>query len=131
VAELRRIERDLHDGAQARMVAVGMSLRAAEQLMSADPDAALALVAEARETSSRAIEDLRDLVRGIYPPVLADRGLAEAVRNLALDAPLEADVRADLPGEPPMPVAAARTPRAAPVWPGCSGGSPRSMALSR
>jgi signal transduction histidine kinase len=107
VAELRRIERDLHDGAQARMVAVGISLRAAEQLMSADPDAALALVTEARETSARAIADLRDLVRGIYPPVLADRGLAEAVRNLALDTPLEADVHADLPGEPPMPVAAA------------------------
>ena len=75
VAELRRIERDLHDGAQARLVAVGMSLRAAEQLMIANPEAALALVAEARETSSRAIDDLRDLVRGIYPPVLADRGL--------------------------------------------------------
>jgi signal transduction histidine kinase len=107
VAELRRIERDLHDGAQARMVAVGMSLRAAEQLMSADPDAALALVAEARETSSRAIEDLRDLVRGIYPPVLADRGLAEAVRNLALDTLIDVAVAVDLPGEPPMPVAAA------------------------
>ncbi|MGH3260791.1 MAG: histidine kinase, partial [Trebonia sp.] len=52
VAELRRIERDLHDGAQARLVAVGMSLRAAEQLMASSPDAALALVAEARETSS-------------------------------------------------------------------------------
>jgi signal transduction histidine kinase len=107
VAELRRIERDLHDGAQARLVSVGMTLRAAEELMLANPQAALALVAEARETSSRATEDLRDLVRGIYPPVLADRGLAEAVRNLALDAPLDADVRVDLPGEPPMPVAAA------------------------
>jgi signal transduction histidine kinase len=107
VAELRRIERDLHDGAQARLVAVGMSLRAAEQLMIANPDAALALVAEARETSSRAIDDLRDLVRGIYPPVLADRGLADAVRALALDAVLEADVGVDLRGEPPMPVAAA------------------------
>jgi signal transduction histidine kinase len=107
VAELRRIERDLHDGAQARMVAVGMSLRAAEQLMIANPDAALALVVEARETSSRAIADLRDLVRGIYPPVLADRGLAEAVRNLALDTVLDVDVDADLPAEPPMPVAAA------------------------
>ena len=85
VAELRRIERDLHDGAQARLVALGMSLRAVEQLMGTNPEAALALVAEARETSSRALEDLRDLVRGIYPPVLADRGLAEAVRNLALD----------------------------------------------
>jgi len=107
VAELRRIERDLHDGAQARMVAVGMSLRAAEQLMIANPDAALALVVEARETSSRAIADLRDLVRGIYPPVLADRGLAEAVRNLALDTVLDVDVDVDLPAEPPMPVAAA------------------------
>jgi len=107
VAELRRIERDLHDGAQARLVAVGMSLRAAERLMKENPDAGLALVAEARETSSRALNDLRDLVRGIYPPVLADRGLADAVRALALDAPLDVAVDADLPGEPPMPVAAA------------------------
>ena len=107
VAELRRIERDLHDGAQARLVALGMSLRAVEQLMGSNPEAALALVAEARETSSRALEDLRDLVRGIYPPVLADRGLAEAVRNLALDTVLDVDVHVDLLGEPPMPVAAA------------------------
>jgi signal transduction histidine kinase len=107
VAELRRIERDLHDGAQARLVAVGMSLRAAEQLMPTSPDAALALVAEARETSSRALADLRDLVRGIYPPVLADRGLADAVRALALDTPLEVTVDVDVPEEPPMPVAAA------------------------
>ena len=107
VAELRRIERDLHDGAQARLVAVGMSLRAVEQLIGTNPEAARALVAEARETSSRALEDLRDLVRGIYPPVLADRGLAEAVRNLALDTVLDVDVRVELSGEPPMPVAAA------------------------
>jgi signal transduction histidine kinase len=107
VAELRRIERDLHDGAQARLVAVGMSLRAVEQLIGSNPEAALALVAEARETSSRALEDLRDLVRGIYPPVLADRGLVEAVRNLALDSPLDVDVAVELAGEPPMPVAAA------------------------
>ena len=91
MAELRRIERDLHDGAQARLVAVGMSLRAAEELMRTSPEAALALVAEARATSSRALDDLRDLVRGIYPPVLADRGLAEAVRALALDTPLTVD----------------------------------------
>ncbi len=83
VAELRRIERDLHDGAQARLVAVGMSLRAAEELMNTSPEAALSLVAEARATSSRALDDLRDLVRGIYPPVLADRGLADAIRALA------------------------------------------------
>jgi signal transduction histidine kinase len=107
VAELRRIERDLHDGAQARLVAVGMSLRGAEKLFGSDPRAALALVAEARETSSRALADLRDLVRGIYPPVLADRGLADAVRALALDTPLPVDVDVDLAGEPTMPVAAA------------------------
>jgi signal transduction histidine kinase len=107
VAELRRIERDLHDGAQARMVAVGMTLRAAEAVLLDDPQTALALVAEARQTSSRAIADLRDLVRGIYPPVLADRGLAEAVRNLALDTLLDVEVAVGMVGEPPMPVAAA------------------------
>ena len=61
-AELRRIERNLHDGAQARLVAVGMSLRAAEKMFASNPEAALALVSEARETSSRALTDLRDLV---------------------------------------------------------------------
>jgi signal transduction histidine kinase len=107
VAELRRIERDLHDGAQARLVAVGMSLRAAEELMLANPEAARALIAEARETSSRAVDDLRGLVRGIYPPVLADRGLADAVRALALDAPIAVDADIILEEEPAMPVAAA------------------------
>jgi signal transduction histidine kinase len=64
-------------------------------------------VAEARETSSRALDDLRNLVRGIYPPVLADRGLGDAVRALALDAPLTVDTDITAQGEPPMPVAAA------------------------
>ncbi|MGH3230591.1 MAG: sensor histidine kinase [Streptosporangiaceae bacterium] len=106
-AELRRIERDLHDGAQARLVALGMSLRAAERMFASNPDAALALVAEARETSSRALTDLRDLVRGIYPPVLADRGLADAVRALALDTPLRTELDIDLRTEVEMPVGAA------------------------
>ena len=106
-AELRRIERDLHDGAQARLVALGMSLRAAERMFASNPAAALALVSEARETSSRALTDLRDLVRGIYPPVLADRGLADAVRALVLDTPLHTQVDIDLPGEVEMPVGAA------------------------
>jgi signal transduction histidine kinase len=97
-AELRRIERDLHDGAQARLVALGMSLRAAEKMFATNPRAALALVTEARETSSRALTDLRDLVRGIYPPVLADRGLADAIRALALDTPLHTVVDVDMPG---------------------------------
>jgi signal transduction histidine kinase len=75
-----------------------MSLRAAEKMFTSNPDAALALVTEARETSSRALTDLRDLVRGIYPPVLADRGLADAVRALALDTPLHTELDIDLPG---------------------------------
>ena len=75
--------------------------------MRSNPEAARALVAEARETSSRALDDLRGLVRGIYPPVLADRGLADAVRALAQDAPLTVDADIAVSGEPPMPVAAA------------------------
>ena len=106
-AELRRIERDLHDGAQARLVALGMSLQAAERLFPTSPEAALALVVEAKESSSRALTELRDLVRGIYPPVLADRGLADAIRALALDAPLPVELDIDLPGVVELPVASA------------------------
>lgn len=65
--ELRRVERDLHDGAQARLVALGISLRATEKLIRTNPDAAAALVAEARENSAKALSELRDLVRGINP----------------------------------------------------------------
>ena len=72
--QLRRLERDLHDGAQARLVALGMSLRAAERLIPTSPQAAIELVAEARENSVKVLAELRQLVRGICPPVLADRG---------------------------------------------------------
>ncbi|HLK00840.1 MAG TPA: histidine kinase [Streptosporangiaceae bacterium] len=106
-AELRRIERDLHDGAQARLVALGLSLQAAERVFRRNPEAALALVSEAKEASSLALTELRDLVRGIYPPVLADRGLADAIRALALDAPVHTTTDVDLPGEVDMPVGAA------------------------
>ncbi len=106
-AEMRRIERDLHDGAQARLVAMGMTLDAAGQLIDADPAAARALVLEARDASARALAELRDLVRGIHPPVLADRGLADAIRALALDCPLRAHLVAGLPGRPPLPVESA------------------------
>jgi signal transduction histidine kinase len=105
--ELRRIERDLHDGAQARLVALGMNLRAVERMLPGRPDAALALVAEARETSLRALNDLRDLVRGICPPVLADRGLGHAVRALALDTPFPVDLDINLPGRLTAPVESA------------------------
>ena len=98
VASLTQRVQTLHDGAQARLVALGMSLQAAERMFASNPEAALALVIEAKETSSRALTDLRDLVRGIYPPVLADRGLADAVRALVLDTPLHTELDIDLPG---------------------------------
>jgi signal transduction histidine kinase len=106
-AELRRVERDLHDGAQARLVALGMSLRAAERLIETSPKAALALVGEAREMSARALMELRDLVRGIHPPVLADRGLGDAVRALTLETPVTTRLDIDLPGRLAAPVESA------------------------
>ena len=106
-AEIRRIERDLHDGAQARLVAMGMTLGAAEELIDSNPAAARALLAEAREASAKALAELRALVRGVHPPVLADRGLADAVRALALDTGLNVDVVAGLPGRPQAPVESA------------------------
>jgi signal transduction histidine kinase len=106
-AELRRIERDLHDGAQARLVALSMNIGLAEELMKHDPKAAQELLAEARSASGQALTELRDLVRGIHPPVLAERGLDGAVRALALSLPLPVDVHIDLPGRPDAPVESA------------------------
>ena len=106
-AELRRVERDLHDGAQARLIALGISLRATEGLIKTDPDAAVALVAAARENSARALAELRGLVAGINPPVLAERGLGDALRALALDTPVATTADIDLPGRLPAPVEAA------------------------
>jgi signal transduction histidine kinase len=106
-AELRRLERDLHDGAQARLVALGINLRTAEKLIRTSPDAAEELVAECRETSARALDELRNLVRGIYPPVLADRGLGDALEALALDCPVPTVTDVRLPGRPPAPVESA------------------------
>jgi signal transduction histidine kinase len=103
-AELRRVERDLHDGTQAHLVALGISLRATERLIRTNPDAAVALVSEARESSARALAELRALVRGINPPVLAERGLGDAIRALALDCPLAVTADIDLPGHVPAPV---------------------------
>ncbi|WP_433436892.1 sensor histidine kinase [Nonomuraea sp. CA-141351] len=95
-AEIRRIERDLHDGAQARLVTLGLSLATAEKLMETDPDQAKALLREARAGAATSLTELRELVKGISPPVLNERGLIDAVRALALDSPLEATVDADL-----------------------------------
>jgi signal transduction histidine kinase len=106
-AELHRIERDLHDGTQARLVALGMNIGLAEQLIRSDPDAAAALLAEARATSGVALAELRGLVRGIHPPVLAERGLPHAVQALATTLPVPVEVDASLDARLPAPVEAA------------------------
>ncbi|GII84817.1 hypothetical protein Ssi03_28070 [Sphaerisporangium siamense] len=106
-AELRRIERDLHDGAQARLVAIGMMLGAAEEIVESDPQAAKALIVKVREASASSLVELRRLVRGIHPPVLAERGLGDAIRALALDSPLKAEVSVDLPARAEAPVESA------------------------
>ncbi|SED94154.1 sensor histidine kinase [Streptomyces sp. TLI_105] len=106
-AEIRRIERDLHDGAQARLVGLGLSLATAEKLLETDPDRAKALMREARAGATASLTELRELVRGINPPVLSDRGLVDAVRALALDNPLAVAVSADLRHRPDPPVESA------------------------
>jgi signal transduction histidine kinase len=106
-AELRRIERDLHDGAQARLAALSMNLGMAEEMVDRDPAQAQALLTEARQSASQALSELRDLVRGIHPPVLADRGLEGAVKALALTCPFKVDVTINLPGRPAAPVESA------------------------
>ncbi|WP_371780744.1 sensor histidine kinase [Streptosporangium subroseum] len=95
-AEIRRIERDLHDGAQARLVALGLSLATAEKLMETDPERGKALLREARIGAATSLTELRELVQGISPPVLNERGLIDAVRAFALDSPLEVAVSADV-----------------------------------
>ncbi|MEU5592336.1 sensor domain-containing protein [Streptomyces sp. NPDC020298] len=106
-AELRRIERDLHDGAQARLVAMGMDLGTIEMLMDKDPAKAKQLIAQARQASVEALGELRDLVRGIHPPVLAERGLGDAVRALALRLPVSTEVEVEMAGRADAPVESA------------------------
>jgi signal transduction histidine kinase len=105
--ELRRIERDLHDGAQARLVALGMSLGMAEQKLSDDPERASELLAEARIGAEHALRELRDLARGIHPPVLADRGLAAALASLASSTPLPVEVSVEVAPRPAAAVESA------------------------
>jgi signal transduction histidine kinase len=106
-AELRRIERDLHDGTQARLVSLAMSLGMAEEEIIEHPETARKLVAEARDSASKALAELRDIVRGIHPPVLADRGLAGGIEALALSSQVPVDVIIELPGRLPPPLESA------------------------
>jgi len=106
-AELRRIERDLHDGPQARLVGLGMTLGLAADLMDKDPEGARKVLDEARQTTGAALGDLRDVVRGIHPPVLADRGLGPALEALSLDLAWPVTVTCSFAERLPAPVESA------------------------
>jgi signal transduction histidine kinase len=105
-AELRRIERDLHDGAQARLVSLSMRIGLAKRAYDRDPEAARKLLDEAQQQAEEALTELRHVVRGIHPPILTDRGLAGAVRALAASSGLDVTVRADDLDEGPRAPAA-------------------------
>jgi signal transduction histidine kinase len=103
-AERRRIERDLHDGAQQRLVAVAMGLGRAKSKMDSDPAAVRALIDEAHADAKLAVSELRDLARGIYPAVLGDRGLDAALSSLAAKCPIPVDVHVAIEPRPPAAV---------------------------
>ena len=90
--ERRRIERDLHDGAQQRLVSLTLTLGLAEGRFESDPDTARKLVHEAREEAQRAVQELRELARGIHPALLSERGLGPALDALAARAPVPVEV---------------------------------------
>ena len=96
LAERRRLERDLHDGAQQRLVSLALDLRLARAALRDDPDRADELLLGAGDELSQALEELRELARGIHPAVLSDRGLEPAVEALASRAPLPVEVDARL-----------------------------------
>ncbi|MGM1063941.1 sensor histidine kinase [Saccharothrix sp. Mg75] len=97
-AELRRIERSLHDGTQNRLVAVTVLLGAARRALDRDPTAAGAVLDRAQDAAEQALAELRAVVRGILPPVLADRGLAGALAGLAGSCGVPCEVVVDVPG---------------------------------
>ncbi|WP_328562124.1 sensor histidine kinase [Streptomyces coelicoflavus] len=99
-ADLRRIERDLHDGAQARLVNLAMGLGLAKEKLLEDPDAAAAMVDEAHGEVKLALQELRDLARGIHPAVLTDRGLDAALSSVASRCTVPVKVTADLAERP-------------------------------
>ena len=106
IEERRKLERDLHDGAQQRLVSLGMDLGIALEKLDADPEAAKALLREAHGDAQLALRELRDLARGIHPAVLTDRGLDAAVSGLAARSPVPVRVRGTLAERPPASVEA-------------------------
>ena len=104
--ERMRIERDLHDGAQQRLVSLAMDLGRAKAKFDTDPEAAAAIVSEAHDQAKEALAELRNLVRGVHPPVLSDRGLDAALSGLAALSPVPVTVSAELPSRPPAAIEA-------------------------
>ncbi|KOU41848.1 hypothetical protein ADK54_20155 [Streptomyces sp. WM6378] len=102
--ELRRIERDLHDGTQARLVSLAMQLGLAERTLSADPTAVGPLLTRAREGAEEAMAELRDVLRSVYPPILADRGLAGAVSAVVARCPVPATLELGELGDVPAQI---------------------------
>ncbi|MCT9083107.1 sensor histidine kinase, partial [Streptomyces fulvoviolaceus] len=99
-ADLRRIERDLHDGAQARLVALAMDLGLAKEKLTEDPEAAARMVDDAHGEVKTALQELRDLARGIHPAVLTDRGLDAALSAVSSRCTVPVQVEVDLPARP-------------------------------
>jgi signal transduction histidine kinase len=100
---LRRLERDIHDGPQQRLVRLQMDLASAERQLDKDPDAARALIEEARALSKDALDELRALSRGFAPPILQDRGLVAALESLAVRSPVTTHIESLLPPEFVLP----------------------------
>ncbi len=105
--ERRRLERNIHDGAQQQLVALTVKLRLADGLVERDPERAHEMLSQLRTDANDALEDLRDLARGIYPPLLADQGLAAALGGQARKAPLPVEIHADGVARYPQEVEAA------------------------
>lgn len=105
-AERRRIERDLHDGAQQRLVSLAMNLGLARESLPGLPDEARQVITEAHEEAKEALAELRTLVRGLHPPILEDRGLDAALSGIAARAPLPVRLRVNIPERAPPTVEA-------------------------
>jgi signal transduction histidine kinase len=106
-SERRRIERDLHDGAQQRLVALAMDLGRARESFDADPERARGLIAEAHDEAKAALSELRDLVRGVHPAILGDRGLDAALSAVVARSPVPVDLTVDVARRPPAEVESA------------------------
>ncbi|MFI7615803.1 sensor histidine kinase [Nonomuraea terrae] len=102
--ERRRLERDLHDGVQQRLLAIPLTLSLAEAALTSGPERVRPLIGEARQTAFAALDEVRALAQGIHPPILTERGLVGAVHELAAVAPVPVAVSSDVPGELPVEV---------------------------